>query len=413
MLLAEKTMEQHGPLPRKITIAFPFVGDKLGGSHISAAGLIAGLDRTRFDPLIVIHRSGLILERYMHERGLPVTLAPEVDILSPTKDRGLKGGIARARSLMRNTARLVPFLRANAIDIVHTNDSEMHATWALAARLSGGKLLWHHRADPLAQGVNTLAPLLANHIVGVSKFVQPARPLLPIGHKFTVLHSPFDHPSSLPDREACRRAFVDELRLPLNTRFVGYVGGLVARKQPVAFVEAVHAFLQSYPDFALSGLIFGTSPPNRPDLGEEVKRRAKALGISDRIHLMGFRTPVAPCMGALDALLVPALNEPFGRTLIEAMLLGTPVIATNHGGNPEAIEDGVTGYLVEPGKPDAFVAPLTWLLTDRQQWDHISSTARTQALIKYGDKAHIDGISKLYERLVGTHRTQSQCSQSG
>lgn len=380
---------------RKIVIAFPFGGDKLGGSHISAVGLIAGLDRERFEPVVVVHRSGLVLDDYLRQCGLFPTLAPDVSILPASKG----GGFATATALVRTTTRLIGFLRDHSIDIVHTNDGQMHATWALAARLAGSKLVWHHRGDPTAQGVRTVAPLLANHIIGVSRFVQPANPIWPVAHKFTVLHSPFEHPPSLPDREACRKSFIEELHLAPETRFVGYVGGLVERKRPVAFVEAIHAFLQRHPDFALAGLLFGGGVPNRPNLGENIRQRASELGITDRIHLMGFRSPVAPCMSALDALLVPAVNEPFGRTLIEAMLLETPVIATDHGGNPEAIDDGVTGYLVEPENPQAFVAPMERLLLDKEQWRTISSQARTTSLNKYSKKTHIDGISRLYQSL--------------
>ena len=388
---------------RKIIIAFPFGGDKLGGSHISAVGLIAGLDREKFEPIVVVHRSGLVLEEYLRKCGLSPILAPDVSLLPTARGGGLAAGLAGARALVRTTALLVRFLRANSIDIVHTNDGQMHATWALATRLSGSKLVWHHRGDPKAQGVRTVAPLLANHIVGVSRFVQPAKPLLPVAHKFTVLHSPFEHPPTLPDREVCRKGFVDELHLAPETRFVGYVGGLVDRKRPVRFVEAVHAFLERHPDFPLAGLLFGGALPEHPDMDERVRQRAHALGISDRIHLMGFRTPVAPCMSALDALLVPAVNEPFGRTLIEAMLLETPVIATDHGGNPEAIEDGFTGYLVEPENPKAFVVPMERLLLDKEHWREISAKARTSSLNKYSKKTHIDGISQLYCTLLHNH----------
>jgi glycosyltransferase involved in cell wall biosynthesis len=121
---------------------------------------------------------------------------------------------------------------------------------------------------------------------------------------------------------------------------------------------------------------------------------------------MGFRSPVAPFMSAVDALLVPAVNEPFGRTLIEAMLLGTPVIATNHGGNPEAINDGDNGYLVPPEEPEAFVAPLHRLLTDPVEWNRISVTARCQALDHYGVDAHIDGVTNIYDRMVGHEISQ-------
>ena len=82
------------------------------------------------------------------------------------------------------------------------------------------------------------------------------------------------------------------------------------------------------------------------------------------------------------------------------MLLGTPVIATNHGGNAEAITDGVNGYLVPPEIPEAFVAPLRRLLSDAAEWQRISETARKQALCHYGVDAHIKGVMNIYGELA-------------
>ena len=79
---------------------------------------------------------------------------------------------------------------------------------------------------------------------------------------------------------------------------------------------------------------------------------------------MGFRYPPEPWIAACDVLLVPAVEEPFGRSLIEAMLLGTPLIAADSGGNPEIIRHGETGYLVPPDDPDAFAERTLALLED-------------------------------------------------
>jgi glycosyltransferase involved in cell wall biosynthesis len=151
----------------------------------------------------------------------------------------------------------------------------------------------------------------------------------------------------------------------------------------------------------LHGLLFGQPENGGPRLDQEVSRRAAELGVSAYVHLMGFRSPIAAFMCAVEALLVPAVNEPFGRTLIEAMLLGTPVIATNHGGNPEAIRDGENGWLVAPENAEAFVQPLHRLLTDNAEWRRISEHARAQALIQYGTRAHVSGIINIYKEMVG------------
>src|SRR3546814_9209528 len=84
-------------------------------------------------------------------------------------------------------------------------------------------------------------------------------------------------------------------------------------------------------------------------------------------------------MAACDALLVTAVDEPFGRTLIEAMLLETPVIAANSGGNPEAIEDGENGLIVPPDDPESFADAALALIDDPRSEEH---TSELQSLMR-------------------------------
>ena len=386
---------------KPIVVAFPFIGDELGGSHISAIRLITGLDRRDVDPVAILHRLDDVLEKYLAERGIRYVLSPPTPILSPAHRTPQHGPVTTGLHYIAALPGLVRCLKGLEADVVHTNDGRMHATWALPARLSGAKLLWHHRGDPTAVGANMLAPLLASQIVTVSHFARPSRPILPIGGRVNVIYSPFDHPAAIPDREVCRLDLCRELSLPPDSRFAGYFGGLIERKRPVLFVEAIAAFLDRYPDTPLHGTLFGLPEVNGPRLDLAVRQRAQDLGISSHIHVMGFRTPVAPAMCAVDALLVPAINEPFGRTLIEAMLLGTPVVATDHGGNREAIRDNSNGLLVAAESAEAFVGPLHRLLSDRCEWRRISEQARHEALRAYGTEAHIEGVSKLYKKMAG------------
>ncbi|OCP10093.1 hypothetical protein BC374_15560 [Ensifer sp. LC13] len=384
---------------KTITVGFPFSGDDIGGSHISALNLISSFDRDRINPIVFVHHPHKALSRYLDENKIEYVTIEDIDILSPQRDLGRQSFSALRYPI--SMLKIIRLLKSHRIDIVHTNDGAIHTTWALPTYLAGAKLLWHHRGDPRARAVNMLAPLLAKHVVTVSRFAQPAKPVLPLKGRISVLHSPFKHPDQTPDREECRLALARELGLPEETRFVGYFGLLNERKRPLRFVEAVHAFHRSNPDFPIAGLLFGTPEQAGPRLDLDTAELARTLGIADKIHLMGFRHPVAPYMCGVDILLVPAMSEPFGRTLIEAMMYGTPVIATNHGGNPEAIENNVTGFLVEPEKPQAFVAPMELLLKDRNEWSRISEQARVSTLAAYGIKPHVDGIVSIYQRILG------------
>lgn len=387
---------------KPIAVAFPFIGDEIGGSHISAIRLISGLDREKVEPVAILHQDHGVLADYLTRNGVRYIPALPTPILSPAHRTPSDGPIITAFRYAAAIPRLVGFLRRHRIDIVHTNDGRMHATWALPARLSGAKLLWHHRGDPKAMGVNMLAPLLASQIITVSRFAVPSWPILPIEGRVNVIHSPFDHPSDIPDREASRLALARELDLSPDVRFAGYFGSLIDRKRPLLFVEAIAAHIGRHPDIPLHGVLFGLPEVNGPALDRAVEERARALGISGRIHLMGFRAPVAPSMCAVDILIVPAINEPFGRTLIEAMLLGTPVVATDHGGNREAIRDGENGLLVPAENAEAFVEPIHRLLTDHCEWRRISDRAREEALRTYGAETHIGAVTDIYMKMVGS-----------
>lgn len=380
---------------RPIIVYFPFVGDRIGGSHISAVKLIRGLDSDCVRPLVGLHQTDGELAKFLDDQELSFVPAPDVDIPSP----GAGFGGMMWSYFYRSLWPLREFLTTNGVEIVHTNDGRMHALWAVPARMAGAKLIWHHRADPRARGVNLLAPILASHIVTVSRFSQPRRPVLPVRHKCTVVHSPFDHPSGMTERSKYRNALIAELGCPPETRFLGFFGSFTTRKRPMAFVEIVHAYTQRYPELPVAGLLFGSSPATDSVSEDALRVRAAELGVEDRIHIMGFRYPVEPYLGGVDINLVPAHDEPFGRTLIEAMLLGTPVIATNHGGNPEAIVSDETGYLVGANDPQTFTAPIHRLLSDAECWRRISETARKSALARFSRDKHVQSITEIYREL--------------
>jgi glycosyltransferase involved in cell wall biosynthesis len=372
-------------------VCFPFVGDVIGGSHISALNLIRQLDHQRFRPLVVLHKpDGPVAELFRAE-GIAFEPAPCT---------GHLGGLSAARDLrflLGGSWTLARFLRQRRVRIVHTNAGRSHATWALPARLAGVKQLWHHRKDPEAKGLRYLAPWVATQVVSVSRFSAPKPGLWSAGGRCAVVHSPFDTERAPVDRDASRRAVADTLGLAPDTRVVGFFGSLVHRKRPVAFVEAVAGLRARAPELAIVAPLFGE---DLDGLAGEVRERAEALGVADCVRLMGFRYPPETWMAACDLLLVTAVDEPFGRTLIEAMLVGTPVIAAASGGNPEAIEDGRTGCLVPADDIAGFAERAGDLLTDRGRWAAISQAARRDAIGRFGLERHAQAIMAIYDRML-------------
>lgn len=379
---------------KKIKVCFPFIGDFVGGSHLSALGLIRNLDTTRIEPTIVLHETDGPLARLLRDEGVSFERAPVPNRieLSP------KVGAATIGRFLRTIPRLAGFIRRRGFDIVHTNDGRMHVTWGVAARLANTQVLWHHRGDPTSLGLRWVAPFVASHVASVSKFSSPPRGLISAASKASVVESPFDlAAASGIDRLACRETLAQEIECPPETRILGYVGFLMDRKRPLLFVEAIAALNKMNPGFPVAGVLLGEAMDR---LDDAARARAAELGIADKIHLLGFRYPGLPWIAALDVLLVTAVDEPLGRTLVEAMLVGTPVIATSSGGNVEVIEQGRTGLLVPPEDAAAFARSAIELLTQPAYRDKITSSAADSVTVRFSIDRHVRSITAIYERLV-------------
>jgi glycosyltransferase involved in cell wall biosynthesis len=379
------------------TVCFPFVGKLVGGSHISVLGLIRRLDPQRFRPLILLqHGEGAIADLFAGA-GVPCEIAPA----TPHLEHGRPVNPAMALRLLSSAPRLARFLRQRDIRIVHCNDGRTLATWALPSKLAGARLFWHHRGSPHAVGLRLLAPLLADRVATVSRFASPEPGWYSAASRTQVIPSPFDTVTR-HDRGAARRAVLALLPdTGPETRVVAFSGALIDRKRPLLFVEAMAALRRLAPGRDVRGVMLGEA---LDDMLERVHALAAEKGMADRLHFLGFRTPGAQWLAGCDLLMVPAIDEPFGRTLIEAMLVGTPVVATASGGNVEAIRDGLTGLLVPPEDGQALGVACLSLLADPVRWATIADAARADASERFGETKHADAIMAQYAALLADTR---------
>lgn len=374
-------------------ICFPFTGGLVGGSHISALKLIQNLDRSRFEPLIVLHDDKGPVRDFLNEHQVPFEPAPCPMYMAPGDMLGRQA--IRTPGAILTLAR---FLRRRRVRIVHTNDGPMHVTWGLAARLAAVPQLWHHRGNPGARGARFVAPWTAARMVAVSKYAAPSKGKFGLGPACGIVHSPFDPAAAAIDKTAARRRALEQLQVSDDTVLLGLFGHFSDRKRPLVFVDMVAALRKRWPDRQILGLMFGKE--FEPGLEGRIGDRIAELGLGGVVRKMGFCAPAEPWIAACDALVVTAVEEPFGRTLIEAMLVRTPVIAAASGGNCEAIRHMETGLLVQPDNPDAFAAAVTSLLGDGAAAAAIVSRAYEEAMTKFGIRCHVEAIEATYRDLL-------------
>jgi glycosyltransferase involved in cell wall biosynthesis len=391
----DKDMKSRKP----IVVCFPFSGDVVGGSHISVLGLVRTLDRKVFHPLIVPQVPHGNIAKMFHEHGLET----ETSFRWTELDYAKRVKFVKFLSTIADLPAQIKYLRNRNVDIVHTNDGRTHATWALAARMAGAKLLWHHRGDPTALGLRFVAPLLANRVATVSQFALPTPGLYSATRKAQVVHSPFDT-DIVENRSVSRTAIIEELDCDSHTQFVGYLGAFVARKRPFLFIETIAELMKRRPAEPVLGLMFGEAYDDTTL--QALIKHAESFGVTNFIKFMGIRKRGTFWLAGCDVLLIPAVGEPFGRTLIEAMLVGTPVVATASGGNREALREGQIGILVPPEDAVALADGCLRFRDDREFTRMVTESAGSDARARFGIKHHANLITAIYDEMLGVGQSQ-------
>jgi N-acetyl-alpha-D-glucosaminyl L-malate synthase BshA len=171
-------------------------------------------------------------------------------------------------------------------------------------------------------------------------------------------------------------------------RVITFVGSLVPQK-------GVDTLIESFKDIKTEGtslIIVGDGP-------ERKRLEALAEGIGD-IQFLGRRKGIKNILTKSDVLVLPSKEEGFGLVLLEAMVLGTPVIATNVGGIPEIVEEGVSGILVEKDNPKQLAVAIDRVLGDEELGKTLVENGREKAK-KFTWEMMCGEIDELYES-IGT-----------
>jgi glycosyltransferase involved in cell wall biosynthesis len=211
----------------------------------------------------------------------------------------------------------------------------------------------------------------------------------------TNIVNPFSPPSGTVTRAEARAEWED--RWPVSgLRLVGTSGNFTRRKRPDFFIEAAAVVAASDPSARF--ILFGQ---DRDGSAERLEARVRELGITDRVAFAGFRSPPERNLAGLDVLAVPALAEPFGRTLVEALMLDIPYVATDDAGHGEIARTWGGGLLV-PRDADAAAFGAA-ILQALDQPPRLDVEERTTLFHDVDPATHAARVLDIYHRLLARH----------
>lgn len=181
-----------------------------------------------------------------------------------------------------------------------------------------------------------------------------------------------------------------ELGLGPDDPLVVFTSRIEQQKRPG---DAVRIFAGSLADHPEARLVFvGTGV-----LSDEVREVADELGISDRVHLVGYRTDIADWLAAATVWLLPTERENFSVAVLEALAAGCPVLSTRCAGNTEVLVDDDNALVIDVGDVDAGVAALRRLLGDPALRDRLSRRS-VECAQQYSIDHMVDQYEQLYRK---------------
>jgi sugar transferase (PEP-CTERM/EpsH1 system associated) len=372
-----------GPYDRPLRVAHVVDQLALAGMEYGVVKLVNRLDPRRIRSVIVCmrHRVGNVSD----------LLSDEVPVFELRKRPGRNWSVI---------GRLASRFREERIDIVHSHNWSTFLYSVAAARLAGVPVAVHgeHGKDDTLRDARRI---LASRILarGVARVCAVSRDLaeevvrdwgLPPERVARIPNGvdldSFDGP---PPSGELRR----ELGLAPDDRVVMNTGGFRTIKDHPTLLRAFAIVRREDPAVRL--LLVGTGSPEAPRAG--LDRLAEDLGIADAVRFAGVRHDVPRVLRICDVYVNSSRFEGMSNTILEAMAAGKPVVATDVGGNPELVQEGVTGYLVPAGEEAPMAARLGALLRDSSLRDRMGAAGRGRIEAEHSMSGMVRAYTELYE----------------
>ena len=262
--------------------------------------------------------------------------------------------------------------------------------WGTGARLVFTE---HGRFHPdrhrkKARWLNPLMARTTSHLVAISGATRDALveyEYLPAS-KIDVIYNGIKGLKAEPEKQ---RTLKISLGVNNSDKVIGTVARLDAVKNQALMLKATRQLVDA--GYPIKLLLVGDGPER-----EALEAQSKSLGLADQVIFTGFQTEPGDYLSLMDVFLLPSFTEGTSMTLLEAMSLGIPTVATSVGGTPEIVVQGETGLLVASDDLTAFKQAIEQLLNDKILFKKMSKAAKERFEAQFTAKAMAEQYQKRY-----------------
>lgn len=385
-------MEKAGTMEKEGPVRILFVIDQFTSSHAGTEGqllqLLSNLPAGQFQPELLVLRPS----SYVEAGKMPC----KTEVLGTSRLFSLKTWLAMFKFAQRKKQEGIALCHVffNDSSIICPPVFSLVGIPTLISRRDMGywytpKYLWVlRRTARFVSGV--VANSAAVKQVTAEKEGVPAARISVIYNGYS---ASTDELSPLTPEE--RSSILSGLGLPVDGRFVVLVANLREIKRIGDAINAIGTVRNSVPDSHLVLIGGGNQEPYR--------ELAVSLGVADYVHFLGERSDVRNILRAMDAGLLCSESEGYSNAIVEYMQARLPVVASNVGGNSEAVEHGVSGYLFPRGDIKQLAAYLVCILRNEDgSAQQMGECGHRKAHRRHGLQTMIDSHAALYSRVLSS-----------
>lgn len=363
----------------------------LYGSDRALVNIVKYIDKKKYKIFVLVPSDGPLVAELNQISNVDVEIG-ELAVLR-RKNMSFSGMLRYIKEFKRSCSYLKKYLRNNQIDIVYTNTSVVICGAFMAKRLKI-KNIWHIREiiknDFENKFISRVVNRLADIIVVNSRTTGEA--LKVSKEKIRLVYD------AVEDKK-------DEVivKTPHDNFVVGMAGRINRWKGQKVFVDAAAIVHEHYPDvmFEIAGSVYKGEEYLKEDLQAYIVEK----GLENIVLLLGHIDNMDNFYKNLDLFILPSIQpEPFGLVVIEAMEFCIPVIATNHGGPVEIIDNKKDGYLVEPFNSEELASTIEKLMLSPKEREKIGIKGRNKKRKMFSIKTMIKSTESVLDEVIKNYK---------
>ncbi|MBL7960804.1 glycosyltransferase family 4 protein [bacterium] len=400
-------------MKKKIPILFMDQSIQSGGGGRSLFYILKFIDRERFEPIVLLPNENGVLTNRINEENIckmisePCLHSSNKSIRFCGKNYSEASALERILSLVRNYGELVylGFVKLNRIiinhkiDAIYSNNDTTRILSLIAGLLTCTPVVWHVRNVSKSRFWSLLTRFSAIKKVIFISNAQQKLFRVP-AEKSAVVYNGIDIDEF--KQNCIQKKLREEYQISKKAVIFGVTGRILPKKGYLSFLRAGKMTMDLCKnEEIILAVIGGAFNELQEKYLMQLKNLASELNISDKVIFTGFKTDIKSYVSDLDVLVVPSVwDEPFGRTALEGMALGIPVLASRIGGLPEVIEENMTGLLYESGNTEGLSHCMKQMVQERQTGSIMGQKGRERCEKEFCIALRTKEIDHILESLI-------------